>query len=139
MKKLCGILLACALCAVLAGCGAATKEEMASIDVDLSQLSSTMVYSEVINMAGEPDKYVGKTVKMTGSFSAWHDEEKDKTYYSCMVSDATSCCAQGLEFVLKDEKAYPQQEGEMITVIGTFGTYEEDGYFYCQLTDAKLV
>ena len=35
-----------------------------SIDVDLTQLSSTMVYSEVYAMVYEPDQYLGKTVKM---------------------------------------------------------------------------
>lgn len=141
MRKISYMLLACALCAALSGCGSSKGESVDSIDVDLTQLSSTMVYSEVSNMSSEPDSYEGKIVKMTGSFTAWHDDTKDKTYYTCLVSDATSCCAQGLEFVLKEpreETDYPK-EGEMITVVGTFGTYEEDGYIYCQLSDAKLI
>ncbi len=36
------------------------------IDVDLTKLSSTMVYSEVYNMMYTPDDYIGKTVKMNG-------------------------------------------------------------------------
>lgn len=34
------------------------------IDVDLTQLSSTMIYAEVYNMMVTPDEYVGKTVRM---------------------------------------------------------------------------
>ena len=37
------------------------------IDVDLTKLSSTMVYSEVYNMMYTPDDYIGKTVKMKGA------------------------------------------------------------------------
>lgn len=33
-------------------------------DVDLTTLSSTMVYSEVYNMMCEPDRYLGKRIKM---------------------------------------------------------------------------
>ena len=36
-------------------------------DVDLTTLSSTMVYSEVYNMMCEPDRYLGKRIKMNGS------------------------------------------------------------------------
>ena len=38
------------------------------VDVDLTRLSSTMVYSEVYNMMYAPDDYIGKTIKMTGQF-----------------------------------------------------------------------
>lgn len=36
------------------------------LDVDLTTLSSTMVYSEVYNMMYEPDRYLGKRIKMNG-------------------------------------------------------------------------
>ena len=38
------------------------------VDVDLTRLSSTMVYSEVYNMMNAPGDYIGKTIKMTGQF-----------------------------------------------------------------------
>ena len=41
------------------------------VDVDLTQLSSTMLYSEVYNMVMSPEDYVGKTVKMNGQFAAY--------------------------------------------------------------------
>ena len=45
-----------------------TQSDTQGIDVDRTTLSSTMVYSEVYNMMSEPDGYLGKTVKMDGSF-----------------------------------------------------------------------
>ena len=39
-----------------------------NIDVDLTQMNATMVYSEVYNMLYYPDEYVGKIVKINGPF-----------------------------------------------------------------------
>ena len=111
------------------------------IDVDLTTLSSTMVYSEVYNMMVSPDDYIGKTVKMDGQFALYHDEGTGKYYFACIIADATACCSQGIEFVLIDEYTYPDdypKEGEKICVIGTFDTYQEGEYTYCTLRDARI-
>ncbi|HAS37035.1 MAG TPA: hypothetical protein DCS04_00160 [Ruminococcaceae bacterium] len=112
------------------------------IDVDLTVLSSTMVYSEVYNMMTAPEGYVGKSVKMKGQFAYYEDPETKNQYFACIIADATACCSQGLEFVLKGEYSYPNDYpklGTEITVTGTFKTYQEDGATYCQLVDASLV
>lgn len=111
------------------------------IDVDLTQLSSTFVYSEVYNMMVEPDKYVGKTIRMTGAFNVYEDEKTKKIYYSCLISDATACCQQGIEFELKGKHKYPDdypKQDEEITVTGEFEIYKEDGEDYCRLKNAKM-
>ena len=112
------------------------------IDVDLTSLSSTMVYSEVYNMMYEPDNYIGKTIKMNGLFTAYHDESTGNDYYACIIQDATACCAQGMEFILTDDYSYPDdypEESEQITVVGVFDTYMEGDYMYCTLRDANFV
>ncbi len=111
-------------------------------DVDLTKLSSTMVYSEVYNMMTAPDGYMGKTVKMKGPFSVYHDEETGNYYFACIISDAAACCSQGIEFILAGEHTYPKDYPELgteITVTGIFDTYEENGYRYCRLNDAEIV
>ena len=110
--------------------------------IDLTKLSSTMVYSEVYNIMVNPDNYVGRTIKMQGKFSVYHDEKRDKNFYSCIIQDATACCAQGMEFMLKGDYEYPKdypKEGEEITVIGEFISYSEGKHVYCGLKDAKLL
>ncbi len=111
------------------------------IDVDLTTLSSTMVYSEVYNMMTEPDTYLGKNIKMAGNFAVYIDEETGKIYYACIIQDATACCAQGIEFVLAGDYSYPEdypEVNDIITVTGTFSAYEEDGWVYYTLLDAKM-
>ena len=112
------------------------------IDVDLTKLSSTMVYSEVYNMMVSPDSYIGKTVKMNGQFSYYEDPETKAQYFACIIADATACCSQGLEFVLAGDHTYPKDYPELgseITVIGTFNIYTENGYQYCGLVNATMV
>lgn len=111
------------------------------IDIDLTSLTSTMVYSEVYNMMYEPDSYIGKTVKMDGLYAVYHDENTGNNYFACIIQDATACCAQGMEFVLTEEYSYPEdypEEGTNIVVTGTFDTYMEGEYQYCTLREAHL-
>lgn len=103
-------------------------------DVDLTTLNSNMVYSEVYHMVSEPDKYIGKMVRMNGQMDVYKDN--GKTYYSCIIKDAAACCAQGFEFKL-GKGGYPDA-GDEITVLGEFSTYKEDKYTYCMLKNAVL-
>ena len=129
---------------LLAGCGGRNAAEFRTedgIDLDLTRLSSTMVYAEVFNMRYEPDGYYGKVVRMEGYFSAYQNPYTGEYYYNCVVPDATACCSQGLEFVRKGDHSYPgdyPKVGEPITVGGVFGTYDDNGQTYCRLSDAEL-
>ncbi|MCR5403637.1 MAG: hypothetical protein K6E91_07455 [Butyrivibrio sp.] len=109
--------------------------------VDLTALSSTMVYSEVYNMMYYPENYVGKTVKMSGLYAVYHDESTDRYYHACIISDATACCSQGIEFELTDDYKYPDdypEEGDQICVEGLFDTYKEGEYTYCTLRNSRM-
>lgn len=111
------------------------------INVDLTKLSSTMVYSEVYNMMYTPNDYIGKTVRMSGMFVAYTNQDESQYYPAVIIADATACCSQGLEFVLEGNPSYPEGYPEMgteITVVGIFETYEEDGNIYCRLQNAEI-
>lgn len=108
-------------------------------DVDLTLLNRTLVYAEVYNMMVAPEEYIGKTVRMKGNFA--YSEGDDRYYFACIIRDATACCAQGIEFVLKDERKFPEEYpnfNDIITVVGVFDTYCEGSYKYCQLINAIL-
>ncbi len=136
-----------ALTGIFTGCGSssdeAAKEEKASqVDVDLTQMSSTMVYSEVFNMVNEPDDYLGKMIKMEGTFALYHDENTGKDYYACIIQDATACCSQGIEFELSEDYKNPgslMTEGDTVTVVGEFDQYTEGDLVYYTLRDADLL
>ena len=62
--------------------------------------------------------------------------------YACVISDATACCAEGIEFKLSDNLIYPDDYPELgseITVIGEFQPYEENGIKWYHLVNAKIL
>ena len=117
------------------------------VDVDLTVLSSTMVYAEVYNMLyNDPESYLGKTVRARGEFSIYQLVvdgvlQPDPVAYACIIADAAACCAEGMEFVLKGDLTYPDDYPELgaeITVIGEFQSYEENGMTWYHLVNARL-
>jgi hypothetical protein len=80
------------------------RETVVGIDYDLTKLSSDLIYAEVYNMMIFPKEYIGRTVKVSGVFTVYYDEAKDKYHFACFVSDAAACCRQGIEFILEGFK-----------------------------------
>lgn len=130
---------------LLAGCvsgraTAATFQLEEGLDLDLTKLSSTMVYSEVFNMRYEPDGYYGMRVRISGLFSAYENPMTGEYYYNCIIPDATACCSQGLQFFPAEDLTYPDDfppQGATVTLQGTFSLDEENVYM-CALTDAVI-
>ena len=153
MRKIICILLSLAVVFLLCSCkengndiksqnnSSQKKSDSASedFDVDLTLLNSNMVYAEVYDMIYNPENYVGKTVKMEGTFAVY--EGYRRPYFNCIIADATACCSQGLEFELAGDYTYPDDYPDIdsqITVSGDFETYEDDGYTYFRLANAKM-
>ncbi len=118
--------------------GATSNERPAAgVDVDLTAMSSTMVYAEVNNMIMDPDSYVGKTIKVSGAYTSSFDETTDQNYHFVLVADALACCQQGLEFKWNGDHSYPDdypEENETIEIVGEFGFYDDMGESYQYLS-----
>lgn len=116
-----------------------TTTEAKSVDLDLTKLSSTLIYSEVYNMLITPDDYKGKIIKMKGQFNQYTDEETGKIHNAVIIPDATACCQQGLEFELQNKNNPNFEKNTEITVVGTFDTYSDGKFLYCHLKNAKII
>lgn len=111
-------------------------------DIDLTEMSSSIVYATVYDMIYKPDSYLGKSVKMEGPFAYYKDEETGEEYFAVIIKDATACCSQGIEFVVAGDLDYPGDYpalDEEITVTGIFDYYTEDYMLYCRLDNAEIV
>ena len=142
MKKNFRTFMLLALVFTLAAClpacaGAETAAAPVTVDLDLSVMSGTVVYAQVYNLLCDPTAWLGKTIRMGGFYSAFQDQSTGTVYHACVIPDATACCAQGIEFTLK-EGDYPNQ-GDPIVVEGVFDTYYEGEYRYCTLVDAVRI
>ena len=110
-------------------------------DVDLTKLNSNMVYAQVYDLVyGEKD-YTGQMIRAKGVFDYYIDPQTNQEYFAVLISDATACCAQGIEFKLAGEHTYPDDYPELgaeITVHGVLNTYEDAYGSYVQLKDAVI-
>lgn len=110
--------------------------------MDLTKFSDTALYAQLENILTSPKKYVGGTIRITGTFGIYHDEETDKYYFMAQVPDSTGCCTLGMEFILEGEHSYPADYpklGSKITVEGKLDTYKENGNQYCTLRNAVWI
>ena len=108
-----------------------------NVQLDLTSLSSTVADAQLQKLQSNRDFYRGLVMKIKGDFNYTYVKETDKTYYNCIFS--STCCPNGLEFVLADSSQYPTEQWAPITVVGEFNYYEEDGQIYYTLTNAQIV
>lgn len=116
-----------------------SKTKGNKIDVDLNNLNANVVYSQVFLMMTEPDKFIGKRIRMSGQFNVYAAQEGNPSgvteYYAIIIADAQACCQQGIEFVWPGH-TYPEGFPEVksnASVTGIFEVYEENGKKYCRL------
>lgn len=110
-------------------------------DVDLTQLNSNMVYAQVYDMVFGATDYTGKLVRVKGTFDYFQDPQTKQEYFAVLISDATACCAQGIEFVLSGDYKYPDDYPELgteIVIHGIYNLYRDNTGAYVQLKDAVL-
>ncbi len=162
MKKLLvSLLVLCALAGCSGGAAApATSDEVTDADVvevteeavenepverideiDLTSLSPTMLYAEVVNMTRTPKQYEGATVTLRGSLLILAiDESTGVGSYSCYVQDATKCCQRGIGFTIDRplEDTSILVEGSEVIIRGTFEIYEAGGHNFVRIADCDI-
>ena len=109
------------------------------IDYDLSRMNYNMISAVTFDMAMNPEKYLGKKVRISGLFFSLFDEEAKTRFYACIVYDSTACCQIGIDFIMSKNKTYPDdfpKEEAPIQITGTFTTQKVGEIEYnCLLCD----
>lgn len=111
------------------------------IDLDLSVMNDTMMTAAIDNVYNNPNDYIGKTIKMTGQYTSFYDEQSDEDIHQVIVFDESSCCSKGFEFKRADGFVYPDdfpEQDEIITVIGTLKKYRGENWLYLDIGDMEL-
>ena len=107
------------------------------VDMDLTFMSGTALYSQVYNMVNYPDEYVGQKIRVRGILSMGINSAQE-SIYGVIIPDAAGCCAEGMQILPEDENEVLPETGEEIYVEGTFG-YVKDPYVnLVQLSGAKV-
>ncbi|MCL1864133.1 MAG: hypothetical protein FWF78_11280 [Defluviitaleaceae bacterium] len=130
MKKLFMIFVAITL---LVGCGAQGDSTQTPVDIDMTQMSVTMVSAQAAQLELSPTAHLGQVVRMRGShyIAFWEMLQTDLHY---IVLDLTvGCCGSAFEFILSDELiatvGYPPHGAE-IEIVGTYSYYEVLGHTF---------
>ena len=115
-----------------------TPEERAAtpVDVDLTVLTATMLSAEINNIYANGEDFMGKTIRVSGTYGYIPSEELGIQYHYVVTLQGDSCCQEGFEFLWNGDHVFPYdypQVGTPIEVDGVFGTYEEYGYYYYYL------
>ncbi len=98
------------------------------IDYDLSNMGYNMLSGITFEMLIEPEKYVDKTVKISGQF--YTEVEEGIRYYSVIIWDATLCCPAGMDFIPPESMQFPDdfpEQESQITVTGILRENAKDG------------
>lgn len=120
-----------------------TAENTTAVELDLTAMSPTMIYSTIFEMLIEPDLYENKTVKVSGFFNSFTDDTSGNRFYAIIIPDATACCKQGMEFVWLNH-SYPEdfpKEDQNITITGVYKTTTLDGgisYNYLDVSELSF-
>ncbi len=119
----------------------AAASDPSKVDLDLTKMSATMIYSTIFDMLVMAEDYIEKNIKVTGWFETYTDPQTGELYYAVVVPDATACCQQGLEFVWPGDHKYPAdfpETGADITVTGVYKLIENDGITYTYLEASSV-
>ncbi len=132
----------------IVGCSSQEKEPLEdttvaiaerAVDIDITEMSSTMVFSQIYDMMINPTTYEGKVIRLVGQYQPQYYNVTDTTYQFIVINDATGCCPQGLEFI-SNNKNENLEEFDIIEIVGVYESYEEGPKTYYRLvTDDVLI
>ena len=116
------ILVICILllvCIFVVNCSKDVENEE-GIDVDLSKLSATMAQAEYENIVNNSGRYIGKTIRATGTYFTTYNSTGDDFNYIIIVQ-GDECCQLGFEFKRNEEHIAPDDYPEPNTAIEVTG------------------
>ncbi len=142
IKKIVGVLSMILLMLLVVSCGQDTQvdipNEAQPIDIDLTTMSGTMVYSQVYDIMINPLDYLGQTLKLEGEFHWEYFEPTEQTYYFVIIKDATGCCPQGLEFVNNSDVEFPVS-GTVIEMVGVLEQYQDGNNSFFRIAADEII
>lgn len=104
--------------------------EKYDVDIDTNGLNKTMLTAQMQSISQEPEKYLGKTIRLTATYQKQKANTGDKFYNFAFGYDDTGCCAAwGIEFY-GDSVPGNIEDFSSISMVGKISQYDEDGKMY---------
>ena len=120
------------------------ESEPTPVDIDLTVLSTTVLSAELMNIIVNSEDYLGKTIRVRGTYYYLFYEQTGKYYHYVITKEGDECCQEGIEFMLSGEPVFPDDFPLVKTPIeveGVFSLYEEldRRYYYLAVDDIFLL
>ncbi len=104
--------------------------EKYDVDIDTNGLNKTMLTAQMQSISQEPEKYLGKTIRLTATYQKQKANTGDKFYNFAFGYDDTGCCAAwDIEFY-GDSVPDNIEDFSSISMVGKISQYDEDGATY---------
>jgi len=138
------VLLCLILFTALLVTGCANDESENDVDIDLSELSMTMIQAEYARILSNADDYVGKTIKAYGAYYTLLFSNSGTRFHYIIIVPGDECCQMGFEFRRGDDYDFPDDypsQNAMILITGTLLKDEEIGasYLYIAVDDFLVI
>jgi len=119
-----------------------TPEERAktTVDIDLTELSATVLSAELTNIIINGGDYLGKTIRVSGFYNYLFYDELNTYYHFVITKDGDACCQEGLEFKWNGDHVFPDDYPSVrvpIEVDGVLSICEERNmrFYYLAVDD----
>jgi len=148
-SKIIAALLPLLITVFIAGCASSgasrtTDRDAVHVDVDLTVLSETVLSAELMNIIVNSDDYIGKTIRVAGTYFYIFYEPTGQIYHYVITKQGDACCQEGLEFIWNGEHVFPDDypaTGTPIELIGVFSRDESESirFFYLATDDIQTL
>lgn len=108
-------------------------DELKKYDVDINTdgLNKNMLTAQMQSIAQEPEKYLGKTIRLTATYQKQASNTADRPYYNYAFGyDDTGCCAAWAIEFYGDNVPENMEDFTSISMVGKISQYDEGGKMY---------
>lgn len=117
-----------------------SENDEKKFDYDLTEMNADMIYATIYMVVSDPESYNGKKFRIYGNCYNFPTTDGKSMSHYCLIKDAMACCAQGLEFILKEPPEKFPADDTPIVVEGELESYTllDIPTPLCRLVNAKL-
>jgi hypothetical protein len=124
--------------------GCANDVSESDVDIDLSELSMTMIQAEYARILSNADDYSGKTIRVVGAYYTLFFENPGTRFHYIIIIPGDECCQEGFEFRRAGDYDFPgdyPSQNAMIQITGTLRRDEDIGlsYLYIAVDDFLVI
>lgn len=104
--------------------------EKYDVDIDMNGLNKTMTTAQMNSIIKDPEKYLGKTIRLTATYQKQKSETEDKNYNFAFGYDDTGCCAAWYIEFYGDSVPKDMEDFSSVSMVGKLDQYDENGTKY---------